>query len=458
MEGKLRKYLILSVVMLSGLSTASVMAQRKLPSKAYLTSAKINVIEGRPEDAIPMLDSLFLHYGPHSEGLELMSQIYVDYVTKASGAFEKAPYVEKMVAYFDSLRMCCGNEEIDKKYRKDCKKFIPQIDSSSVSFWREFYNKGLEQLTSVEEFTKEKSSTDDSAMIAFYDKTITAKSDSSIANMKLAVLIDSTDYRPYVAIGTVLEKQSKYEDAIEWLAKGLANTEDSSSLLLSVAYDYINLDKFCDAVTYFEHYNRLNPEDLPNANNLTICYIRCDQPDKAIAMYGKMLKVDSTHTEALLGLGQHYRVEASNKTKEAANLAGDGKDAEAKATREHANQLFDSAAFFYKIQISSHPEDPAGYEEFGLISYIRGRYEKAVEAFKTLTQLEPNKVDNWISLGDSHFNLKNFEETILAYEKAVQLDKERKVIWERLSDLYFETGKTDKKAKADKEVSRLTKN
>lgn len=387
-----------------------------------------------------------------------MGQIYVDYIRGASGIFEKAPYVEKMVAYFDSLHMCCENKEIDKKNRKDCDKLVEKVDSTGVQFWREFYNKGLEQLTSLEEFAEEQKTAEDSSMLEYYSKTIQAKSDSSIENMKMTILIDSSDYRPYVAIGTILEKQGKYEEAIDWLSRGLNYTDDSSSLLLSVAYDYINIDNYCGAVPYFENYIRLNPDDLPNANNLTICYIRCDQTDKAIDLYRQMLQTDSTHSDALLGLGQYYRISASDRTKEAAQLSSEDKANEAKAKREEANAFFDSASTFYETHINTYPDNPAGYEEYGLISYIRGRYEKAAKSFKKLTELEPARVENWISLGDSYFNLKEFDGAISAYENAVKINKDNKQIWERLSFLYLEAGETAKKTKADKEVERLSRN
>ena len=115
MEGKLKRLFFLVLIVTLRIAASSGVAQRKLPAKAYLTSAKIDVIEGRPQEAIALLDSLFMNYGPVSEGLGLMGQIMVDFVSATPTAHAKAPYVEKMVAYFDSLRMCCGNEKIDKK-------------------------------------------------------------------------------------------------------------------------------------------------------------------------------------------------------------------------------------------------------------------------------------------------------------------------------------------------------
>jgi tetratricopeptide (TPR) repeat protein len=433
----------------------SISNARKLPAGTYLTSAKINVIENRPEDAVALLDSLFMFYGPHDQGLGLMAQIMVDYIESKTTAEEKAPYVEKMVAYFDSLRMCCDNKDIKKGYRKKCKDLIINADSTAVKYWREFYNRGIEQMTSVEELFNEKSSFSDSASLEYYNTSIAAKADSSIANMNLAIAIDPADQRPYVVIGTVFEKQGKYEESIEWLQKGLAQTEDSSSLLLSIAYAYINIDEYCKAAPFFARYLRIDPTDLSNATNLTICYIRCDMMDSAKTVYLNMLEVDSVNPNALVGLGDYYRNRAGLKMKESAEMTDKNPD-EAINMREQSNYLFDTSATYYERLIATNPDSILGYEEYGLISYIRERYDVAAKAYTKLTEMEPENIEHWISLGDCYLVLKQFKESATAYEKVVELDKDKKSIWERLSELYIETGEKNKKAQADKEIARLS--
>lgn len=455
MEGKLKRYIGVLLLLVLSMAATTVFGQRKLPAKAYLTSAKIDVIEGRPEEAVALLDSLFINYGPVSEGLGLMGQIMVDYVSSAPTAHAKAPLVDKMVAYFDSLRMCCSNEKIDKKYRKDCDDLVSQTDSTAVQFWREFYNKGIEQLTTVQEFSKELAGAPDSQTMAYYQTAVDTKADTAIANMQLALKIDPQDHRPYLAIGSILEGQKKYEEAIEWFKKGLPYTDDSSSMLLSIAYDYINLNKYCEAIPHFENYVQINPKDLPNANNLTICYVRCEMDDKAVATYKRMLTVDSIHSDALIGLGSYYRREAGELIKNSKKLTDEKKDTEAKAMRDQANKVFDISAQYYERHIKAYPDSIAGYDELGLINYLLGKFDKAAATFKKLCELEPKEVDNWISLGDSYFSLNDFKGAIPAYEQVVALNPENKTVWERLSFLYLETGMNDKKAQADKKLQSL---
>ena len=130
---------------------------RKLPAGAYIKSAKIEIVSGdieRYPTAIALLDSLFLHYGPHAEGLDLMRKVMVDYVEKASSPEAKMPHVEGMIAYYDSLKMCCESKDIKSKYKKGCKEFLRTADSTNVDYWRRFYNDGIEQLNRIEETAK----------------------------------------------------------------------------------------------------------------------------------------------------------------------------------------------------------------------------------------------------------------------------------------------------------------
>ena len=431
-------------------------AARKLPIGAYITSAKIHVIEDRPADAVAMLDSLFMFYGPHSQALGLMGQIMVDFVESKTTADEKSPYVTKMIAYFDTLKICCDNKDIKKKYRKNCSKLLEEADSTKVKYWREFYNRGIEQLNSVEEMSSEQKNTSDPDMLEFYTTSIAAKSDSSISNMKLAIQLDSTDHRPYVAVGSLFEKLDKFEDAIIWLDRAMAQTEDSSSLLLSIAYDYINLNEYCKAAPFFSKFLIANPTDLSNASNLTICYIRCDMMDSARSVFEKMLAVDSANPDALVGLGDFYRQEAGLTLKKASEISGDNPD-QAIEIREQANELFDKSAAYYEKLITINPDSIRGHEEYALINFIRGRYDIAAKIYEKLSGMEPDNIEHWISLGDCRLTLQKFKEAIIAYEKVVEIDSEKRLIWERLSDLYAETrASAAKKAEAEKNLKRLS--
>jgi len=433
---------------------------RKLPPSAYVKSAKIEILSGDPERyklAVALLDSLFMFYGPHAEGLDLMGKIMVDGMENAANPIDKQPYVVKMVAYFDSLRACCGNKDIKEKFRKNCDKVTELADSTEVKYWREYYNLGIEQLNYVQELAAELETETDSSARSFTIEARDANIDSCIANFNLAIMIDSRNYQPYVATGNAYEYKKDFPVAIDWLSRGLDKVTDREKLLLPIAYDNIRLDKYCEAIPFLKEYTDIVPVDssLDVLKHLSSCYNNCKNYDSAAAVYAIILQHDPENTEILTSMGRFYNQIARS----ASDSGREARKAEDEANTElwlgKQQDAIDSSINYFRKVFELKPDDIFAAEEYGMVSAIRGNYEDAVVAYTTLTELEPEKVQNWTSLGDFFIYLKDFEKAIPAYEKVVELDPANKPTWERLRDLYLETRQKAKQAEAEKKIAEL---
>jgi len=431
---------------------------RKLPPSAYLKSAKIEILTGDPERykvAVALLDSLFMHYGPHSEGLALMGMIMVDGMEKVTNPMDKAPYVVKMVAYTDSLHMCCDNKKIKKKFRKDCDKLTGLADSTRVKYWREFYNLGIEQLNYVQELAAELESETDSSARAFSVATRDSNIDSCIANFNLSILINPADYQPYVATGNAYEYKKDFPAAIDWLSRGLDMVSDREKLLLPIAYDHIRLEQYCDAIPFLKEYVGIVTTDLTVMGHLSKCYNNCQMYDSAAAVYQSILEQDPENTEVLTGVGRFFNQIARNASDSGRVARKDVDDTKTEYWQKKQHEAIDSSIVYFRKVYELKPNDIFAAEEYGMVSAIRGNYEDAVVAFTTLTELDPDNVDNWTTLGDCYLYLKDFVKAIPAYEKVVALDPTNRATWERLRDLYVETRQKDKQAEAEKRISEL---
>lgn len=456
---KTRKPMIIAI--LTGallLMASSAFAQgRKLPVGAYIKSARIEIISGdveRYKNAIALLDSLFMHYGPHAEGLSLMSKIMVDYLDRTPNLEERRDYVAKMVAYIDSLHMCCENDAVDKKYKKDCKQFIESADSTKVKYWREFYNSAIGQLQVVSDANNQLAAdpeTDKDRLNA----RIEANVDSCTINFEMAIMIDGSDFRPYVGLGTMYERLEDFPAAIEWLKKGLDKTADSTSLLQSLAYNYINGGNYCDAATYLQMYVDRSPEDIVNMSNLAICFSNCGNYPKAREIYTQVLELEPGNTDALVYLGRFWSQEA-RQAQDSVNLlrteANPGGGKEMESRRDAA---YDSALVYFGRAAEANPSDELALEQHGIISAIRGKHEQAEKTFAKLVELKPSEPDYWTFLGDTRLKLQKFEGAVAAYEKVVESKPNDIETWERLSDLYNELGQKDKSQKAKAKVTEL---
>jgi len=456
------KYIIVTTIIFGILFAGTVMAkQRKLPAGAYIKTAKIHILSGDPEryeQAIAMLDSLFINYGPHAEGLFWMSQIYVDYIDKTPDLVSRKKFVELMVVYNDSLKMCCSNEEINKKNKKDCKKYIDKVDSTAVLYWRQYYNDGIDQLNAVKVALSDMAIETDSANIAYFAEQKKMYSDSCYNSMILALILDSTNFKPYVVMGTLMEQDKKYKESNEWLQKALKyadSASDRTPLLIQTAYNYINMDNFCDAIPFFQEYIELSPEDIPNARNLTICYNNCEMYDSAYALNMRLLERNPEDTDALTGIGRYWEQQTRFASDSATAHRESGDDAGAAQWREKRQEFFDTSSVYFKQVFELKPDDIAAAKDYALVVAILGRFEEAIVPFTRLTELEPGNSDHWTSLGDCYLNLARFKESVPPYEKVIELEPNNLDILENLKDLYKELRQNDKLKDVEAKIAAL---
>ncbi len=68
-----------------------------------------------------------------------------------------------------------------------------------------------------------------------------------------------------------------------------------------------------------------------------------------------------------------------------------------------------------------HPNNPKAQFYLGLFSIQSGQYEKAVERFQKVVELDPNNVDAYRFLGDAHRSLGDTLGTRAAYEAYLEL-------------------------------------
>lgn len=450
------------------LIAGSVMAgkPRKLQPGTYISSVKIEIIgyadkqeKERINLAIAMLDSLFMHYGPHSEGYYWYSQIQWDLVKEKSDLKERLPLVERAIAYADSLKWSCGNKDINKKYRKKCEDLDEEMDSIRVIQWRDYYNDGVGQITEVEELMETVKVETDSSALAFYQTRLDALVDSCQDNMALAVVIDSTDAKPFIGLANVNEKIGDFKKAIEYLKRALPKAENRTQILTEIAYDFIQENDYCSAIPWFSEYvdsmtisepvmqdPKKRAAVLSTAHNLAICYNNCKEFDSAYGIFQRIISFDPEDVQALVGAGRYHQ----HKGREASDSARTYREQEDEAADQSWNKVrdarFDSATVYLKQAFEFKNDDADIAAEYGLMAAIRQNYEDARVAFGRACELKPDDADNWISLGDCCLSLHDWTCSAEAYEHVVELQPNNKSVWERLADLYQQLGDETRRA------------
>ena len=438
---------------------------RKLTVSAYLSSAKIEIISGdfeRYQTAIAYLDSLFLHYGPHAEGLHLMAQIQVDYMTKETDPEKKLGYVEKLVAYIDSLHMCCDNKDINKKYKKDCDKLLDLNDSIKVQYWREFYNTGIEQIKQLDEQQKGLAAATDSVDKAYFEEQSQATLNSCLTTMKMVSLLNPNDHRAYLGTSSAYEKVGDFDNAVEWLARGLEvmKPEDDtlgqrSSLMLKAAFLNIQKSDFCGAIPFFKGYIELNANDTVNLGNLAICYNNCGQYDTAAIINHQVLQLDPANVDALINLGRYHNQVARNCTDTSNYFRKEGDEEAAKRWIAERDKAFDSSMVYFKKAVDANPDNIDALEQYGTIVGLKSMYDEAATVFRKLADLDNASPDYPRAAGDFFLRDQKFDDAIMEYERTVERDPGDVETWERLADLYENKGQTQKATAAKQKIAEL---
>jgi len=427
------------------------------PLKAYITGARIAIVEGRPEEAIILLDTIAINHGPIPEAIDLRAKVYVDKLDNAAGPEAMRPFVELMVAYIDSLHIACENEDVNKKYRKKCDKYLELADSTKVKYFRQFYSFGLDQLRAIENLADALANEADSSRQAYLKSDIAANIDSVIMNMGMALVIDSTDYSPYVAIGDAYAKQGDYVKSGEWMQKGYEKANDPSKLLLPLAFNYVKIDDYCGAIRFYKEYLVGNPTDTMTLFYLSICFNNCSLSegnaqfaDSAMVVYRRLLQLDPSYIDALIGGGRYFIMRARHYSDSAAfyrDLENTDVGAQFDIKR---NAMFDSARAYYKIASDAYPD--------GFTSALLQDCPSAVLGFEKVAAARPDEADNWISLGDCYLQMGQWTDALRAYERVSELEPDRHQIWENLEALYTELGDKAKAAEAGKKAAALKGN
>ena len=454
------------IAVLAFVIAGSAMAEqkaRKLNPDAYIKTAKIEITYGdtvRYRYAMVMLDSLLMYYGPYAEAYYWMTKMMVDFHEKTPDFKAKKLYVEKMAIYADSLHQVCNDPKAKQNNKKNCDKLINDIDSTRVFFWRTFYGFGFDQLKRIDEQLTNLKTETDSIARAEAEHIVATNADSCIDVMRLAIIIDPSDPRAYVGVASAYEKVQNLDKSNEWLAEGLERTSDTGKLQLiqNLAYNYINMGKYCDAIPYLRQIVELLPSDTSataTMYNLSLCFNACKQFDSALAINRRVLAIEPTHIDALTGLGQYFG-EIARWANDSVQRYDSLKDAAgAKKWRDLQRTRFDSSRVYLRKAFELSPDNPTAAEEYGLISYLSQDFAGAAEAYRRVTQLEATNVGAWTSLGDCLVYEKKFKEAIVAYEKVIDLEPKNRQVLEQLKSLYAETGQADKSAAIDARIKKL---
>ncbi len=457
---RLHKNLVIFLIILA-LAAPSFAAQgrAKLPQSAYLKSAKIAILGNPPRygEAMQLLDTMLFYYGQIPEGYFLRGNVYAEYANKENDLNKKLDLFIKMSGNYDSMVIACDNKELKSGLKSDCNKYGGVVDSIRTLYWRENYNSGVQTIDTVNDLDKRIRSASDSAEILSLQKQMQMTADSGRFFFQIAATVDPSRYRAYEGIGLIYDRLKQYDSSLIWLKKASDLVPDTAYLVQNMAYSYIQMDDWDNAIIYFKKYLGMVPNDASTCFNIAICYSNQRLYDSSYAWDVKTIALDPKISGAYVDAGQYFLVRSQNIYDSIKTYKDAGDSAHANQISKLRNTYLDSSAYFLKTAHALAPDNVQVLEQLAVVLFARANFQDALEAFKKLTELEPNRKEYWISVGDIYIQLQKFSDAIAPYEKATELDPGDVKLWEVLRDLYNNNKMPEKAKAAEAKIAELQK-
>ncbi len=188
-----------------------------------------------------------------------------------------------------------------------------------------------------------------------------------------------------------------------------------------------DLEKYQEAIPYFEEAVKINPLNEEAFFQLGYCYDKLRQYANGIKNYKQAIQLKPDDEIAHYNLGVAYR------------------------------QLgrYTEAIEEYKQVIQLKPDFVDAYIPLGNAYRQLGRYAEAIEEYKQMIQLKPNFIDAYISLGNAYSDLGSNTEAIEEYKQAIQLKPDFADSYIFLGLTYGITGNRSQEIEVYKEAIRI---
>jgi len=430
-------------------------------AKAYLSSVKIHLAANPPryDEALELIREVLDNHGPVPEAYFYKAAIFEGYANKSYDPAEKKEHIKDMVLYYDSVKIACANGDIDKKYKKDCKKYLKTADSTFTLFWRDVFNSGVEVLSRLDSrYLPELTSAPDSAARARAQTTIDAAVDTAKQYLEAATIVDPENYRSFEAVGIIYDRLQEHDSSAIWFNKALEMAPDSAafSITQNIAYAYIQDRNWDKAIEYFKKFLEFAPDDANTMMNIAICYNNKQMYDSSFAYNLKATKLNPDDPGPFIDIGQYYLLRSQQNFSDSITYyQRDDQPEKAKEFIDQRDNLLDSAATYFGRGLALDSTNTIAIEQHAIIRLVLGEYEKAENGFKKLTEIEPGQKDHWINLGDTRIQMKKFDEAIEPFEKARKLDPENLGVLNTLNDLYKSNKMPEKAAEVSAKIEEI---
>ncbi|PNQ73310.1 hypothetical protein C1T31_07260 [Hanstruepera neustonica] len=248
-------------------------------------------------------------------------------------------------------------------------------------------------------------------------------------------VIDPHNEEIYIQKANILSKRDDHEKAIEVLKQSLDLTDDVVDIYSLIGMEYLFLDKFEEAKTYFMKCLEADLHDYAALHNMIYCFDFLGQHEDAISYLNTFLDSNPYCEVAWHQLGkQYYELKDYKKALAAYDFAIISEDTFIGAYLEKGKVLeklkrFEDAIENYSITLKL--EDPTSFAllRIGSCHEKLKNMELAVQYYKKTVQEDPLLDKGWIAITKFYMKKRNYKKSLYYINKALNIDTENVVYW-----------------------------
>jgi len=367
--------------------------------------------------------------------------------------------VDTMVAYFDSTTAVCDDSVVDKSQKKDCDKYVKQMDKLREDTWERMYNDGVNYMGQYDTVLAmiDRAPADNQDSIKVLEGLKEQAFNLSKDDFDLAMMARPNDVRTYDALAVLLEREKKYQEAIDVYTKAVDLMGEDSALTSKIAYAYIYEPDWENAITWFEKYLTYAPDDANALINISVAYNATGNYEKWYEYLVKALELQPDNTQLLFNAGQYWFLkmqDANDSINAITDSTAAGKERR-KVFDAQVTMARDSAILSFEKVVQINPDDTDALKRLGILYLIAAEPEKAAGAFEKYVAIDSTDVAALDYLSRAYINMSKTKEALVPLEKIVELDPGNLDAWRRLAEIYEYNGMPDKAKQAQAKVDEL---
>lgn len=273
-------------------------------------------------------------------------------------------------------------------------KFIEKMENDRDRFWRESFNKGVNNVKA--ENLEESAKNFQDCIIIFPERPEAYRNlgyvnlqkgdlQEAIKNYLEVIRINPKDTETMADLGRLYIRAEQYDKTIEMMNKILEIDPLNVDAIAQKAMAYDYLGQSDQAFAAYEEALSKRPNDTDLLFNLGRLYFLKDDYEKAIECFKKVVEINPNDFESNLNIGNAYLSLAQNVLK--AEREMDPRQLEKipvaviKAKKEKETEYFRAAIPYLEKAVELKPDDPVVWNNLGVAYTNVGMVEKGQEAF-----------------------------------------------------------------------------